>query len=50
MDDDQIKNIEKRIFNLEKTLRDLIETLDKRSKGFEDLLDEFNDAIIGMIR
>lgn len=49
MDDAQVKNIEKRISNLEKTLRDLIETLDKRSKGFEDLLDELNDTIIRMI-
>jgi len=51
MDDVQIKNIEKAIVNLErrlanyeKMLYDLIKTLDKRTRGFEDLLNDFNDV------
>jgi len=51
MDDAQIKNIEKAIINLErrlvnyeKMLYALIETLDKRTRGFKDLLNDFNDV------
>lgn len=51
MDDDQTKNIEKKLAKLEKKLANygkvlyaLIETLDGRSKDFEDLFEEFHNS------